>query len=107
MARGLDFKGVSCVINYDFPVSMVSYIHRIGRTGRAGQTGEAITYFTYEDIPLLKNIANVMRKSGCEVPEWMLKLKKASSEKLADTAIKQATTKSRPRKRSKKNSDEL
>jgi len=36
MARGMDFKGVRVVINYDFPPSVVQYIHRIGRTGRAG-----------------------------------------------------------------------
>jgi ATP-dependent RNA helicase DDX52/ROK1 len=30
MARGIDFKGVNCVLNYDFPQSVVSYIHRIG-----------------------------------------------------------------------------
>jgi ATP-dependent RNA helicase DDX52/ROK1 len=30
MGRGIDFKGVNLVINYDFPSSAVSYIHRIG-----------------------------------------------------------------------------
>jgi ATP-dependent RNA helicase DDX52/ROK1 len=30
MARGLDFKGLRGVINYDFPTSVQSYIHRIG-----------------------------------------------------------------------------
>ena len=30
MGRGVDFKGVNLVINYDFPQSVVSYIHRIG-----------------------------------------------------------------------------
>lgn len=30
IARGMDFKGVNCVINYDFPDSMAAYIHRIG-----------------------------------------------------------------------------
>ena len=30
MGRGIDFKGVNVVINYDFPSSAVSYIHRIG-----------------------------------------------------------------------------
>ena len=30
MARGMDFKGVMEVINYDFPQSVQSYIHRIG-----------------------------------------------------------------------------
>ena len=30
MGRGIDFKGVNMVINYDFPPSAISYIHRIG-----------------------------------------------------------------------------
>lgn len=30
MARGMDFKGVREVINYDFPRSVQSYVHRIG-----------------------------------------------------------------------------
>ncbi|SPO30268.1 probable ROK1 - ATP-dependent RNA helicase [Ustilago trichophora] len=75
MARGIDFKGVELVINYDFPQSVQSYIHRIGRTGRAGREGRAITYFTKEDAGHLKTVVNVMRQSGCEVPEWMLELK--------------------------------
>ncbi|GAY35497.1 hypothetical protein CUMW_283200, partial [Citrus unshiu] len=29
IARGMDFKGVNCVINYDFPNSGAAYIHRI------------------------------------------------------------------------------
>ncbi|WFD42656.1 RNA helicase [Malassezia psittaci] len=78
MARGIDFHGVNLVINYDFPQTVQSYIHRIGRTGRAGKTGKAITYFTKDDAPYLKSVVNVMRQSGCEVPEWMLKLPKPS-----------------------------
>src|SRR6185436_659434 len=31
------------VINYDFPESAESYVHRTGRTGRAGRTGTAIS----------------------------------------------------------------
>jgi ATP-dependent RNA helicase DDX52/ROK1 len=31
MGRGIDFKGVSCVLNYDYPNDAVSYIHRIGK----------------------------------------------------------------------------
>ncbi|KAG7028005.1 DEAD-box ATP-dependent RNA helicase 57 [Cucurbita argyrosperma subsp. argyrosperma] len=45
IARGMDFKGVNCVINYDFPDSASAYIHRIGRSGRAGRSGEAITFY--------------------------------------------------------------
>jgi ATP-dependent RNA helicase DDX52/ROK1 len=74
MARGMDFVGVSTVINFDFPGSPTSYIHRIGRSGRAGRPGAAITFFTEEDAQRgdLKPIANVMKNSGCDVPEWML-----------------------------------
>jgi len=78
MARGIDFKAVNTVINFDFPTSLVSYIHRVGRTGRAGKEGRAITYFTDEDTPYVKLIANLMKKSGQgEVPEWMMNLKSA------------------------------
>lgn len=31
LARGIDFKGVNLVLNYDFPTSAVEYIHRIGQ----------------------------------------------------------------------------
>ncbi|KAK2708242.1 probable ATP-dependent RNA helicase DDX52 [Artemia franciscana] len=76
MGRGIDFKGVNLVINYDFPSSAISYIHRIGRTGRAGRPGRAVTFFTEEDRTNLRSIAQVMRDSGCEVPEYMLQMKK-------------------------------
>lgn len=87
MARGLDFKNISCVINYDFPTSVPNYIHRIGRTGRAGQKGEALTFFTYADIPLLKNIADVLKNSGCPVPDYMSEIKLVSEEKMIKTAL--------------------
>ena len=52
----MDFKGVNCVINYDFPQSVISYVHRIGRTGRAGRPGEAITFFTESDMTMLRYV---------------------------------------------------
>ena len=39
----------AAVVNYDFPNSPHSYIHRIGRSGRAGRPGAAVTLFTEED----------------------------------------------------------
>jgi len=81
MARGMDFKGVNLVINYDFPQSIASYIHRIGRTGRAGRVGEAVTYFTEYDTELLRSVAHIVKSSGCEVPDWMLSLKSASQKR--------------------------
>ena len=76
VARGVDFKGVNLVINYDLPSEGVTYVHRIGRTGRAGRAGRAVTLFTEADFDGLRSVANVMRLSGCDVPEWMLNMKK-------------------------------
>lgn len=80
IARGIDFLGVNLVINYDFPTSAISYIHRIGRTGRAGRKGKAITYFTQDDKLKLRSVANILRNSGCKVPEYMLTIKKQSKK---------------------------
>ncbi|XP_018333580.1 probable ATP-dependent RNA helicase DDX52 [Agrilus planipennis] len=80
MARGIDFKGVNLVINYDFPPSAISYVHRIGRAGRAGRKGKAITFFTIDDTVNLRSIAHIMKQSGCEVPAYMLTMKKQSKK---------------------------
>jgi len=79
MARGIDFKGVQMVINFDLPQSAVAYIHRIGRTGRAGRRGSAVTFFTERDIPHMRPIANVMRLSGCAVAPWLLNIKQMTT----------------------------
>nr|XP_014344699.1 PREDICTED: ATP-dependent RNA helicase DDX51 [Latimeria chalumnae] len=42
-ARGIDIKGVKCVINYDAPQFIRTYIHRVGRTARAGKAGLAFS----------------------------------------------------------------
>lgn len=78
IGRGIDFKGVNLVVNYDFPKSAIEYIHRIGRTGRAGRRGSAITYFTQADTVHLKAVARVVNSSGCEVPAYMLAMKEHS-----------------------------
>ncbi|XP_027009287.1 probable ATP-dependent RNA helicase DDX52 [Tachysurus fulvidraco] len=80
MARGIDFKGVNLVVNYDFPTSAVEYIHRIGRTGRAGHKGKAVTFFTEADKPLLRSIASVIKQAGCPVPDYMIGFKKLKSK---------------------------
>jgi ATP-dependent RNA helicase DeaD len=46
VARGLDVKRVTHVINFDNAQNVETYIHRIGRTGRAGRAGESILFVT-------------------------------------------------------------
>lgn len=93
MSRGIDFKYVNLVINYDFPQTAISYIHRIGRSGRAGNIGKAITFFSDNDLPYLRSIANIIREAGCTVPEYMLKLKKPSKKMKRLLASKAPTRK--------------
>lgn len=80
LARGIDFKCVRLVVNYDFPQSVQSYIHRIGRTGRAGRQGKAITFYTKEDTPYVRMVANVIEASGGHVPDWITNVKAPTQE---------------------------
>ncbi|XP_041832070.1 ATP-dependent RNA helicase DDX51 isoform X2 [Melanotaenia boesemani] len=43
-ARGIDINGIKCIINYDAPQYIRTYIHRVGRTARAGKAGLAFTF---------------------------------------------------------------
>ncbi len=63
IARGLDLKDVTHVINFDMPSKEASaYIHRIGRTGRADKTGIAISFITKLNLPMQKEIETLMKK---------------------------------------------
>ena len=55
-ARGLDFSGISHVINYDMPQNIEEYIHRIGRTARMEADGTAITFVTEWDMEMFDMI---------------------------------------------------
>ena len=44
VARGIDFKNVACVLNFDLPTSGKSYTHRIGRTARGDKSGMALSF---------------------------------------------------------------
>ena len=95
VARGVDFRAVNMVINYDLPSSGVTYVHRIGRTGRAGRPGVSITLFTEADFENLRTIANVMKQSGCDVQDWMLNLPKQKNHQSSFSSNKNSI----PRKR--------
>lgn len=54
--RGIDFRFVNVVINFDFPKSSATYLHRIGRSGRFGHLGLAINLVTLGDKDMLFRI---------------------------------------------------
>lgn len=54
-ARGIDVQQVNTVINFDFPRSTETYLHRIGRSGRWGRKGTAINFITRHDYHYMHN----------------------------------------------------
>lgn len=71
LSRGLDIRHLACVLNFDLPTTLKSYIHRIGRTARAGKTGMAVSFFVPKElygkhrptnIPQCANDEEVVRK---------------------------------------------
>jgi len=55
-AHGIDVPEVSHVINFDFPNTADTYLHRIGRTGRAEHTGEAFTFAGADDANMVREV---------------------------------------------------
>ncbi|KAG5642644.1 hypothetical protein DXG03_002383 [Asterophora parasitica] len=70
-ARGVDYPGVSRVIQVGIPGSTEQYIHRVGRTGRANTQGRG-------DIVLLPWEMGFIKRSLSDVP-----LKSLTTEELA------------------------
>ena len=67
VTRGIDFKGVRTVINFEMPLGERGYVHRLGRTGRAGEAGVGISLIGAQDKALAARIERVL--SGKPVEE--------------------------------------
>ncbi|MBT2637768.1 DEAD/DEAH box helicase [Bacillus sp. ISL-41] len=59
-ARGLDIKGVTHVVHYDFPREQDQYIHRSGRTGRFGAEGTVISIVNEREERDLKRFCKAL-----------------------------------------------
>uniref|UniRef100_A0A0M3ICF1 RNA helicase n=1 Tax=Ascaris lumbricoides TaxID=6252 RepID=A0A0M3ICF1_ASCLU len=73
LARGMDLKDVSHVINYDVPnvESWASYVHRVGRTGRLGNRGRATTFYSPEtDSAMALILCEVINYDVPNVESW-------------------------------------
>ena len=95
ISRGIDFKNVACVLNFDLPTSSKSYTHRIGRTARAGQTGMALSFVvpaelhrkhkptsiesTKDDEKVLAKIVKHQTKKGKEVKPYNFDMKQVEA----------------------------
>jgi superfamily II DNA/RNA helicase len=63
-ARGLDFRNVTHIFNYDLSRDPQEYIHRVGRTARAGDCGKAITLLSSNNYD---EFTSILRNCDVEV----------------------------------------
>ena len=77
VARGIDVKGISLVINIDVPGDAEDYVHRVGRTARADAKGEAMTFVSWGDRRRLQQIEELidMKVKRTPLPEFMADMK--------------------------------
>ncbi|XP_059213331.1 probable ATP-dependent RNA helicase DDX56 [Centropristis striata] len=60
VSRGVDFQNVANVINFDFPTTVESYIHRVGRTARADNPGTALSFISNTELELLSEVEEAL-----------------------------------------------
>lgn len=64
ITRGIDIPAVNVVINFDFPYTSETYLHRIGRSGRYGHLGLAINFIAMKDKA---NMYQIEQQLGTEI----------------------------------------
>ncbi|KAK6469414.1 putative ATP-dependent RNA helicase DDX56 [Huso huso] len=76
VSRGIDFQNVANVINFDFPTTIESYIHRVGRTARADNRGTALTFVLHTQLPLLAEIEDALtaENADCALKPYEFKM---------------------------------
>lgn len=65
-ARGLDVKDVKCVIHYQIPASVDTYVHRSGRTARAEEDGISIAFVTPQEHGRYRALMNSLECDGLQ-----------------------------------------
>ena len=68
-SRGLDIKQCDLVINFDIPLSSLTFIHRTGRTGRIGNKGLCISLVSQYDVEVLNGIEEDLEADFKEIED--------------------------------------
>ncbi|XP_049292222.1 probable ATP-dependent RNA helicase DDX56 [Anopheles funestus] len=61
VSRGIDFQCVSCVVNFDFPADINSYIHRAGRTARGKNNGSVLSFVSFDELERKKRVEEFLQ----------------------------------------------
>ncbi|KAM0672767.1 hypothetical protein OCOL_000033 [Ordospora colligata] len=69
-ARGVDIKDIDLVVNYEFPSTIETYIHRCGRTGRQ-RMGKSLSMIDEEDKMMYSKIKRHIVGKGKKVPDFL------------------------------------
>jgi ATP-dependent RNA helicase DeaD len=77
VARGIDVKELTYVVNYHLPDTKEAYVHRSGRTGRAGKNGLSMTIIQQEEVSEIADFEKELgihfkpvNKADSESIEW-------------------------------------
>ena len=68
-SRGIDILAVNVVINFDYPQTAETYLHRIGRSGRFGHLGLAINFITDDDKNGMFQIEDELKTKIAPIPQ--------------------------------------
>ncbi|KAI5956840.1 DBP9 [Candida jiufengensis] len=118
VSRGVDFRNVACVLNFDLPTTSKAYIHRIGRTARAGKSGMALSFVipttevgkhkiaslpsAKKDEKILAKIVKQQEKNGFEIRPYQFDMKQVEGfryravdafRSVTQTAVREARVK--------------
>ncbi|XP_029025050.1 probable ATP-dependent RNA helicase DDX56 isoform X2 [Betta splendens] len=76
VSRGVDFHNVANVINFDFPTTVESYIHRVGRTARADNPGTALSFISRTELSLLSEVEEALTidNTDCALKPYQFKM---------------------------------
>ncbi|XP_071828435.1 probable ATP-dependent RNA helicase DDX56 [Apostichopus japonicus] len=76
VSRGIDFQNVSNVINFDFPGSTKSYIHKVGRTARANKMGTSLSFVTEHEMEALSEVEEYLTNDAgvCALKPYQFKM---------------------------------
>ncbi|NUF27047.1 ATP-dependent RNA helicase RhlE [Gilliamella sp. ESL0254] len=100
-ARGLDIELLPYVVNYELPQVAEDYVHRIGRTGRAQNEGQAISLVCIDELPQLKAIEKLIKKTIPELTTQGFEV----DPKIKAEPIKKSSQRRVPQKRGSANSN--
>ncbi len=83
--RGLDLS-IDCVVQYNIPPHLSTYVHRVGRTARANKEGESLILLEKKEVKFFKAEMKRLERSQT------LKKVELKSEELEELKLKIATS---------------